>query len=85
VGIGREPEPSQYPATARSLGSINSIVFKEIQCIAREDEILTDPLYSSKLLQNKNYGQINPGKMYPMPVNNSRLYLPGHFTLLGGT
>jgi len=38
-----------YPATAKSFGSTNKAIFKEIRRIAREDGILTDPVYSSKL------------------------------------
>jgi 1-aminocyclopropane-1-carboxylate deaminase/D-cysteine desulfhydrase-like pyridoxal-dependent ACC family enzyme len=38
-----------YPPTARSFGSTNRTIFKEIKRIAREDGILTDPVYSSKL------------------------------------
>ena len=38
-----------YPATAKSFGSTNKTIFKEIRRIAREDGILTDPVYSSKL------------------------------------
>ncbi len=38
-----------YPATARSFGSTNSTIFKEIKRIARKDGILTDPVYSAKL------------------------------------
>ena len=38
-----------YPATARSFGSTNKTIFSEIKRIAREDGILTDPVYSSKL------------------------------------
>lgn len=38
-----------YPATAKSFGSTNKTIFREIQRIAREDVILTDPVYSSKL------------------------------------
>ena len=38
-----------YPTTARSFGSTNSTIFSEIKRIAREDGILTDPVYSSKL------------------------------------
>jgi len=38
-----------YPTTARSFGSTNSTIFREIKRIAREDGILTDPVYSSKL------------------------------------
>lgn len=37
------------PATAKSFGSTNKTIFGEIQRIAREDGILTDPVYSSKL------------------------------------
>jgi len=38
-----------YPATAKSFGSTNKTIFSEIRRIAREDGILTDPVYSSKL------------------------------------
>lgn len=38
-----------YPATAKSFGSTNKTVFKEIQRIAREDGIITDPVYSAKM------------------------------------
>ncbi|MDR4498698.1 MAG: hypothetical protein MRK02_12390 [Candidatus Scalindua sp.] len=38
-----------YPTVARSFGSTNSTIFREIKRIAREDGILTDPVYSSKL------------------------------------
>ncbi|MBS1259364.1 MAG: D-cysteine desulfhydrase [Candidatus Scalindua arabica] len=38
-----------YPVVGRSFGSTNSTIFKEIRCIAREDGILTDPVYSAKL------------------------------------
>lgn len=38
-----------YPTTARSFGSANKTTFREIQRIAREDGILTDPVYSAKL------------------------------------
>ncbi len=38
-----------YPSVAKSFGSTNSTIFKEIRRIAREDGILTDPVYSSKL------------------------------------
>ena len=34
---------------ARSFGSTNSTIFKEIKSIASEDGILTDPVYSAKL------------------------------------
>jgi 1-aminocyclopropane-1-carboxylate deaminase/D-cysteine desulfhydrase-like pyridoxal-dependent ACC family enzyme len=52
-----------YPATAKSFGSTNKTIFKEIQRVAREDGILTDPVYSSKLfltarqtILNKKFG-----------------------------
>ena len=52
-----------YPATAKSFGSTNKTIFKEIRRIAREDGILTDPVYSSKLfltarqtILNKKFG-----------------------------
>ncbi len=38
-----------YSVTAKSFGSANKTVFGEIRRIAREDGILTDPVYSSKL------------------------------------
>ncbi|OQZ02076.1 MAG: hypothetical protein B6D34_11850 [Candidatus Brocadia sp. UTAMX1] len=38
-----------YPVTARSFGSTNRTILREIQRIAREDGILTDPIYSAKL------------------------------------
>lgn len=50
VPLGSLPEYRMYyPATASSFGSTNKAIFREIQCIAREDGILTDPVYSSKL------------------------------------
>ena len=39
----------KYPATAKSFGSTNKTIFEEIRRIAREDGILTDPVYSAKL------------------------------------
>lgn len=52
-----------YPATAKSFGSTNRTIFEEIRRIAREDGILTDPVYSSKLfltarqtIRNKKFG-----------------------------
>jgi len=38
-----------YPAIAKSFGGTNKAIFREIKCIAREDGILTDPVYSAKL------------------------------------
>ncbi len=50
VSIKSVPEYKlYYPVVARSFGSTNSTIFKEIKCIAREDGILTDPVYSAKL------------------------------------
>jgi 1-aminocyclopropane-1-carboxylate deaminase/D-cysteine desulfhydrase-like pyridoxal-dependent ACC family enzyme len=50
VSINSVPEYKlYYPVVARSFGSTNSTIFKEIKCIAREDGILTDPVYSAKL------------------------------------
>ncbi len=52
LGVSLCPLPDYhlyYPATARSFGSTNKTIFMEIQRIAREDGILTDPVYSSKL------------------------------------
>ncbi|HHT9113555.1 MAG: pyridoxal-phosphate dependent enzyme [Planctomycetes bacterium] len=44
------PDYSMYhPATAKSFGSTNKTIFEEIRRIAREDGILTDPVYSAKL------------------------------------
>ncbi|MBM3437057.1 MAG: 1-aminocyclopropane-1-carboxylate deaminase [Bacteroidetes bacterium] len=50
VSLGSLPEYHMYyPVTARSFGSTNKTIFSEIRRIAREDGILTDPVYSSKL------------------------------------
>jgi 1-aminocyclopropane-1-carboxylate deaminase/D-cysteine desulfhydrase-like pyridoxal-dependent ACC family enzyme len=50
VSIKSVPEYKlYYPVSARSFGSTNSTIFREIKCIAREDGILTDPVYSAKL------------------------------------
>lgn len=52
LGVSLCPLPDYhlyYPATAKSFGSTNKTVFNEIRRIAREDGILTDPVYSSKL------------------------------------
>ncbi|MBA2652645.1 MAG: 1-aminocyclopropane-1-carboxylate deaminase [Tatlockia sp.] len=38
-----------YPPTAKSFGSVNQIVQKEIKRLAREEGILADPIYSAKL------------------------------------
>jgi 1-aminocyclopropane-1-carboxylate deaminase/D-cysteine desulfhydrase-like pyridoxal-dependent ACC family enzyme len=38
-----------YPVIAKSFGGTNRAIFREIKCIAREDGILTDPVYSAKL------------------------------------
>jgi 1-aminocyclopropane-1-carboxylate deaminase/D-cysteine desulfhydrase-like pyridoxal-dependent ACC family enzyme len=38
-----------YPRTARSFGSVNNTVREEIKRTAREEGILTDPIYSAKL------------------------------------
>jgi 1-aminocyclopropane-1-carboxylate deaminase/D-cysteine desulfhydrase-like pyridoxal-dependent ACC family enzyme len=50
VPLNSLPDYRKYDsATARSFGSANKTVFKEIQRIAREAGILTDPVYSAKL------------------------------------
>ena len=50
VPLSSLPDYRKYfPVTARSFGSANKTVFKEIQRIARESGILTDPVYSAKL------------------------------------
>ncbi len=50
VSIKSVPEYKlYYPVVARSFGSTNSTIFKEIKSIASEDGILTDPVYSAKL------------------------------------
>ena len=50
VPLNLLPDYRKYsPATARSFGSANKTVFKEIQRIARESGIITDPVYSAKL------------------------------------
>ncbi len=38
-----------YPAIAKSFGSTNRSIFNEIKTIAKDDGILTDPVYSAKL------------------------------------
>jgi 1-aminocyclopropane-1-carboxylate deaminase/D-cysteine desulfhydrase-like pyridoxal-dependent ACC family enzyme len=38
-----------YSTIAKSFGGTNRAIFREIKCIAREDGILTDPVYSAKL------------------------------------
>jgi 1-aminocyclopropane-1-carboxylate deaminase len=48
-----------YPASARSFGSANKTIFKEIQRIAREDGILTDPVYSAKLFLTARHVILN--------------------------
>ena len=52
LGVSPCPLPDYhlyYPATAKSFGSTNKTIFDEIKRIAREDGILTDPVYSSKM------------------------------------
>ena len=38
-----------YPVIAKSFGGTNRAIFREIKSIARENGILTDPVYSAKL------------------------------------
>ncbi|HAT7045433.1 TPA: pyridoxal-phosphate dependent enzyme, partial [Legionella pneumophila] len=38
-----------YPTTAKSFGSVNQTIKKEIKRLAYEEGILTDPIYSAKL------------------------------------
>jgi 1-aminocyclopropane-1-carboxylate deaminase/D-cysteine desulfhydrase-like pyridoxal-dependent ACC family enzyme len=38
-----------YPAIAKSFGGADRTIFREIKNIARNDGILTDPVYSAKL------------------------------------
>ncbi len=38
-----------FPATAKSFGSVNQAVLNEVKRMAREEGILTDPVYSAKL------------------------------------
>lgn len=38
-----------YPSTARSFGSVNQLIKKEIRRLALEEGILADPVYSAKL------------------------------------
>ncbi|TVL99359.1 MAG: 1-aminocyclopropane-1-carboxylate deaminase [Candidatus Brocadia sp. WS118] len=50
VSLGQVPDYYMYyPATAKSFGSTNKAVFEEIKRIAREDGVLTDPVYSVKM------------------------------------
>lgn len=61
------PFPRNYtlhlPVNARSFGSVNSRTFQEMISIAREEGILTDPIYSGKLfLESKRILQENPAK-----------------------
>ncbi len=50
VSLSSLPDYHLYsPVTAKAFGSTNSTIFREIKRIAREDGILTDPVYSSKL------------------------------------
>lgn len=52
LGVAPGPLPEYcmyYPTTAKSFGSTNKAIFREIQRIARVDGILTDPIYSAKL------------------------------------
>ena len=44
-----------YPSIAKSFGGTNRTIFREIKCIAREDGILTDPVYSAKLFITAKY------------------------------
>ena len=47
-----ESEPDYklyYPATSKSFGGTDRTIFREIKNIARNDGILTDPVYSAKL------------------------------------
>jgi len=57
VSLGQVPDYYMYyPATAKSFGSTNKTIFKEIQRIAREDGILTR---SRVLSQDVSYGKTN--------------------------
>ena len=49
--LGSSPENYSclYPRTARSFGALNQTIIKEIKQLAREEGILTDPIYSAKL------------------------------------
>lgn len=47
------PTPCRYqlhiPPTAKSFGSVNATIWKEVRRIAREEGILADPVYTAKL------------------------------------
>ncbi len=50
--ISIKPRPDYklyYPAIAKSFGGTNRSIFREIKNIAKNDGILTDPVYSAKL------------------------------------
>ena len=49
--ISSNPENYQcfYPGTAKSFGSLNTVIKSEINRMAKEEGILADPIYSAKL------------------------------------
>lgn len=49
--LGMKPQNYRcfYPGTAKSFGSVNQTIKKEIRRLAREEGILADPIYSAKL------------------------------------
>jgi 1-aminocyclopropane-1-carboxylate deaminase/D-cysteine desulfhydrase-like pyridoxal-dependent ACC family enzyme len=48
-----------YPQTARSFGSVNQEIKKEIKRLAKEEGILADPIYSAKLFHETRKYIIN--------------------------
>ncbi len=50
IVISSQPDYNlYYPSTAKSFGSTNKSIFSEIKTIAKNDGILTDPVYSAKM------------------------------------
>ncbi|MBA3536165.1 MAG: pyridoxal-phosphate dependent enzyme, partial [Tatlockia sp.] len=52
VGETAIPLDCFYPETAKSFGSLNQTIKKEIRRLAREEGILADPVYSAKLFHS---------------------------------
>ncbi|CEG56716.1 pyridoxal-phosphate dependent enzyme [Legionella fallonii] len=49
-----------YPSTAKSFGSVNQTIKKEIKRLAREEGILADPIYAAKLFhETRSYITVN--------------------------
>ncbi|MFA6302344.1 MAG: 1-aminocyclopropane-1-carboxylate deaminase, partial [Legionella sp.] len=49
-----------YPQTAKAFGSLNQAIKQEMQRLAREEGLLTDPVYSAKLFyESRRYIETN--------------------------